>query len=434
MTRRGVLRRVIANSGRLLGGKSAGAVLSLTYVAVATRALGVQDYGLLVLIHTFTLVVSRVFNSKSWQTVLRYGAGARQRGEYGRLRRLVRFTAVLDGVSAVLAALTVVLGARLIAPLLDWPDSLVPLASTYGVTALFMITATPKGLLRLFDRFDLLAVQVVLEPVGRLCGALVVLAMGGGLGAFLVVWFLSRAGAEVVLIFWSWREFHREVPAGASPGWAIRPGLEFHGIWRFLGVTNLNATFALSFEQLGTLLVGGLLGASEAGQFNIADRLARGVAKPARSLIPAIYPEMAQLLAEGDEGRLRRLIWRTVTLSGGVALLILGLLAVAGEPLLFLLGGEPAKAAYGLMLLLAASALLGMWWFPLEPLLISVGRPALALRAQVVATLAYVGVLYALVPVVGLWGSGVAAVLGMLVRVLLQGTGAMRWIRRSRQR
>ena len=44
--------RILANTGWLLGGKGVGAVLSLAYLAIVTRTLGVADFG------RFALVLS----------------------------------------------------------------------------------------------------------------------------------------------------------------------------------------------------------------------------------------------------------------------------------------------------------------------------------------------------------------------------------------
>jgi len=81
---KGALRRVLLNSARLLGGKSVSAVFGLGYVALAARGLGLEGYGTLILIHTFTAVVSRIFSFKSWQTLLRYGTPLLQRGDASR--------------------------------------------------------------------------------------------------------------------------------------------------------------------------------------------------------------------------------------------------------------------------------------------------------------------------------------------------------------
>ncbi len=72
--RDGVLRRVLANTGVLLGGRAVNAVLSLGYMALAARSLGIGAFGVLVLINTFAQFVSDVAKFQAWQTILHFGA------------------------------------------------------------------------------------------------------------------------------------------------------------------------------------------------------------------------------------------------------------------------------------------------------------------------------------------------------------------------
>jgi len=320
-------------------------------------------------------------------------------------------------------------GAWLVGPLLGWPPAVTPLASAYAVAAVFMITATPIGLLRLFDRFDLLAVQTTIQSAIRLAGAALAWSLEWGLAAFLAIWFGARVVATAALVAWSWRELRRRAQGGPAPGWP-RPAAEFPGIWRFAWITNLTGTLGLTFQQMGALVVGALLGATEAGLYHVADRLARTVVKPARLLRPTVYPELAQLLASGATARMRRLMFRMLGLCAALALVMLPALLLAGEPLLVLLGGDAARPAYGVMGLLAGAGLLRLAGTPLGPLLVSAGRPGLALRAQLASTAAYLLTVAPLVDALGLAGAGAAALLAVLVGLLLQAIGVVPWLRR----
>jgi hypothetical protein len=82
---RPILRRVVTNAGMLLGGRTVNAVLSLAYMAIAARALGVRELGVLVLIQAFAQFLGDVVKFQSWQTIIHYGAQPLERGETHRL-------------------------------------------------------------------------------------------------------------------------------------------------------------------------------------------------------------------------------------------------------------------------------------------------------------------------------------------------------------
>lgn len=394
----------------LLSGRTLNAVLNAATMAIAVRALGLEAFGVLMLIHTYTQAVGDLAKFQSWQAVLRYGTPALAGGRPHDFQRLIRFTILLDGASAVAATVIAMAGAWVVGPLLGWSAEVTPMAALYGISVVFMVTATPTGLLRLFDRFDLLATQNSTASLVRLIGAGIAFLAGGGLLAFLVVWFLSRLVAGAVLIGSAWREVvKRGLWKGAPPGWRnLTQG--FDGIWKFVWSTNLNTTLGLGFDELGTLLTGGLLGPAEAGLYRIARQIASALSKPAQLLIQVVYPEFARLVADGRMAELRRLMFRSIILAGGGAAIAMAVLVVAGPLLLRLIGGDEALIAYQVLLWLGMASLIGLWAFPLEPALISTGRAGIAATVRVLVLIVYVPLLMLCVNEFGLLGTGIAAV------------------------
>jgi O-antigen/teichoic acid export membrane protein len=71
-----VLKRVLANAGTLLGGRTVNAVVGLAYIALTARGLGKELMGVMVLINAFAQFLGEVAKFQSWQTLLQYGASA----------------------------------------------------------------------------------------------------------------------------------------------------------------------------------------------------------------------------------------------------------------------------------------------------------------------------------------------------------------------
>ena len=149
-----IFRRILANAGKLLGGRAVNAVLSLAYTAVTARALGVNGLGVLVMINAFAQLLGDVVKFQSWQTVLQYGAEPLKARRLEDLHRVVRFTMLLDIGSGVIGVLVGVVGAFVFGPQLGWSQGQAPLAAGYIASVFFMTAAAPLGILRLLDRFD----------------------------------------------------------------------------------------------------------------------------------------------------------------------------------------------------------------------------------------------------------------------------------------
>ncbi|MEI9964891.1 MAG: lipopolysaccharide biosynthesis protein [Caulobacteraceae bacterium] len=248
----GLFRAVVRNAAVLLGGRTVNAVLGLSALAVAGRALGLHNFGLLVLIHAFAEAVGDVARFQSWQSVLHYGAKPLGEKRIFDFQRIVRFSAMLDVISSFVGVVIGVVGAAFIGPLLGWPDDAAPAAMIYSTSIVFMVTATPTGVLRLFNRFDLIAYQSTIASAVWLIGGALAFIFGLGLKTFLLVWWLGTFAAFVFLFIASWRELRRR---GCLEGLTWRMGSLTHGfpgLWRFALTTNATATLELAFNHVST--------------------------------------------------------------------------------------------------------------------------------------------------------------------------------------
>ena len=196
----GPLRRLLSNASLLVGGRSLNGIFNLTAMTLIVRTVGLEMFGLLVLIHAFTSTISDLAKFQSWQAVLRYGTPALEQGRELDFRRLVKLTVLLDLGSTLLGVVVAILVVPLLAPRLGLSAEWIPAVQLYAISIFFMVTATPTGLLRLFDRFDLLSVSNAMGSVVRVVGALWIFARGGSLELLLVIWFASTMTSGL----WSW--------------------------------------------------------------------------------------------------------------------------------------------------------------------------------------------------------------------------------------
>lgn len=424
-----VLRRILRNAGLVLGGKATGAVLNLAAFGIAMRSLGPEAMGLLVLTSAIAQTAPTLVKFQSWQAVLRFGTGCLEPARRAEFHALLRFTVGLDLAAALAGSALGAAAALVLGPSLGLPAELTPLAALYATCSIFMVTATPIGLLRLFDRFDILARRDAMGAAIRLAGAAGAAAMADGLPAFLAAWWAATVLGGLVVFAAAWGETARRGLLRRDPaGRRVRVAAAHPGIWGFAWSTNLMTTLALGSGRAATLCVGWMLGPAEAALFALARQVGEAALKPSRFLTPALYPELSRLAAADDREGLRALLRRGLRLSAAVAAGFLLVLAVAGGWLLRLVGGEPAMAASGTMLLLAAAASIGFAGFALEPLLVSVGRHAHALRLRLVATAAYLPLCLAGLFLFGLEGAGLAAIVSALQLLLGQAVLVRRWL------
>ncbi len=413
----GLLGRVLANAGMLLGGRTLNAVISLGYMALAARSLGVANFGVLVLINTFAQFIGDVARFQSWQTVLQFGPAPLAEGRRADFQRVIRFGLVLDVVSAVGGVVIGVVGVLLFGSLLGMPQGMAGPAALYAITIAFMVPATQIGLLRLFDRFGLLSVQAAISSLIRLIGGAVGFVIDAPVSFFLLVWGAGTLAGFIYVSVIAWQELRRrDLISGFSWSGPLTAGMP--GAWRFAVATNASASVEVAFTHVATLAVGALLGPTEAGLWRVARQIADAMAKPARLLIPAMYPELAKLRASGGEAVMQRLAVRVGVIGGGFATLLLLVAIFAGEPLLALVMGKDFANASNTMVWQVGAAVIGVWALPLEPMLVSLGRPGAVLQVRLVVAAVFLAALSPIVNTYGLAGAGAALVGASLATAL----------------
>ena len=423
-----LLARVYRNAGKLLGGKLAGGLIGLIYLSLAAHTLGKHDFGVLVLINFYALLVGNFCVLQGWHTLLRYGSRAQAADDPEGFRQLFAFVAKIEMLSGLGAMTLAAAGSWWAGHLFGWPDSLAGFAALYALAIISNTQTTPAGVLNLYGRFDLLSLQQVVGPVVRLAGALAAWLCSAGLEGFLMAWLLGSVLEGLAQWWLGLGELRRR--GILRPLHADTTGITARhaGIWRFLLANNLDIGLTDAGNRITPLAVGAILNPAAAGLYHLALRLGMILQQPVLVLGRTLYPELAKLVASGRQPAVRALVLRTgfVAMAGG---LVVTLVFVAfGKPLLRAVGGAGFDEAYVLLLLIAAARTVHLFGFPFGAALVALGRPNLTLGINLVVTLALLPVLYGLLRSVDLSGAGLHALayalltVGALAFALLRGT------------
>lgn len=399
------------NVAWLLGGRGFTGITSLAYLAIAARTMGPHNFGEFTLVLVYGQMIANLAQFQSWQGVIRYGTIHMAEGREDRLSRLLGFSASLDIGSAILGALLAMVGTFAAGAFLDWSQAEQIRAALFGAGLVLAINATPTGMLRLHDRFDLLTYAQSVAPAVRLIGTIIAWAASDGIGAFLAVWAAAMLFQSVAIWAAAIIATRQRLDFGVAAG--RQAVAENPGIWRFMFITNLSSTCGLMWEQIGTLAVGGAAGATAAGGFRIASRLAKSIAKPVQTMSKVIYPELARLVASRDHATLGRVMTRISLIAIGLSLLIVLVAGFGGSLLLTVVAGPDYRFAHMMLFLLAIASAIDLAGFAIEPLLNAHGRAGPVLAAKVAGIVAYGGLLAVLLPLYGPVGAAVATIIGM---------------------
>jgi len=389
------------------------------------RALGPEEFGLIVLMHSYVLMVRTLFNLKPAETFVRFGVPLMDAEETAKVNQLLGLVRSFEWVTMLIACVTAVVFAPLAAGWLGLPDSAGVILMVYSLVLLTSAVGTARGFCRASERFDVLRTAQVIGPAFRLTGVVLAWYLDASWEYFAGAWGLSLALSYLFV----WRQGSRLIrDSGFTPQhlpWG-RAATEFEGLPSFTGVVYVQGILDQLPRHIVTLLIGGFLGAANAGLYRVAREIADVLAKPVLLIRQAAFTEITRLGAQGN-GALAG-VFRTYGLRLVLpALALVSLASVFREELLALVGGSAYSQAGLLLVLLLVAAAIELVGAILRPIAYAHGKASVALKVQVAAMLTYLGIFVALSGVYGLNSVGVAAIASACVTLLTLGVLVWRW-------
>lgn len=401
-------RKRLMNIGHLMAGNFGAGVIAFFAVALAARGLGVEKFGVLALVSTFIQAIERFVSFQTWQPVIRFGAGLKEKGQDSDLKSVIKFGFMLD-IAAALAGCAIAVGLALIGTeKFGWSAQIRDSLLLYSAALLVLINGTPTGVMRLAGKFREIAYFQVIAMTLRCALCAIALASGAGLFTYVAIWAATHVLSALLLMATAVRQLHRLGCADFMGASLRNLSARFPKIWRFSVLANLSLSIRSSAQQLDTLIVGALAGAVGAGLYHIAKRIAKFAQQAGQQVQAVVFPDIAKLWARGDIGGFRNDVARTE----GLLLLMCGLgvgatFLLADFVIAALAGAKYANAGGMLKVqIIAVAALLA--GSVARAALLCMGKEVTVFWLSVASTIIFFAAAFLLIPRVGAIGGNYA--------------------------
>jgi O-antigen/teichoic acid export membrane protein len=420
---RSPLRRTARNFGMLVRGRSVSAVMQLLTVVVMARALSPAHFGYVVLIQTYVLVVRELFDCKLFEAIVRFGIPMTEANDQAGLRQLLGLTLRIDLFSTLAATAAAMAAAPLAAIILHWDDTLLAVALLHSSSLLTTGYGTAKGVLRLYDRFDILGMQLMVAALLRLVAVLLVMWWQPGILSFVIALTLATMAGNAYLIGRAWLELRRQ-----KGSLAVRELLfgqrhvRIPGLWKFIVIVYWQANVDMLPKHLSTLLAGMFLGPEGAGLLRLAREATKVLSKPGEILQQVLFPDLVRLWHRG-EATFGPVLLRALLISAVFGSVFIACSFFGGEILLARALGAGYAPAAPLLTLLMLAATFELLTGALRAAGYAMGQAGKILSLHVVSSVLYLAAFSALTPITGLIGPGLAACIASLVPL-----GGMAWL------
>lgn len=392
----------------LASGNAVAIGIGMVTLALMAHMLGPALLGLLAMVEAYGRFMDQVIRLETWQAVVRYGAAALEADDKERLSELVGFGIALDIVGALAAGAIALLAIPLVGDWIGWGGEARAMAGFYAIAVAFGISSTPTGVLRLFERFAVIAWVDPALAVLRLVAVTLTWALGGSIWELLAIAIAVPCLQRAALAVMAWRELRRR-------GYRIRlhPGLRararpFEGIWAFILSANGTVLVRKSTQELDILAVGAVAGPIGAGIYQLVRKFTLAAMKAGAMLQQVVFPDLARLWVRRDLRGFATAIRQIELLTLGVGIAFVIGAVFAGDIAIRLIAGPEFEDAQGPLIVQSIAALLFLGGSALRPALMTMGLQPKVLGVAIVAGIAFFATLYVAIPALGVSGAGIA--------------------------
>ena len=406
------MHRVLGNFWILIRGRGAAAIMAFGATALMARALGPVEFGLVVLIHTYAMLIRALLDFGTADAIVRFGVPAHDASDNHTLGKLLKVCRRIDKQASITAALLAWLAAPFVGPAIGMDSQHVLMLMAYSTVLLTPGAGSAAGLLRLNDRFDIGGRQMTIAPSIRFIGVLIAWSLKAPIEIFVAIWGAAYV-AETVYLLWQAKHKYRVQIKQALAGVSLKDASlkDFDGLRHFIWVTYWQSNIDLLPKHLTTLLVGHLLGPAEAGLLRLAKEIASALSRPALLIRQVVFTDLTRAWNEGSAS-FDVVAYRTAILGGALGMVFVALSYFFGAYLLGGLLGAEYIAAKDVLTWMLLAATLDLATSPLLSGLYAMGHAMKTLRITLVSTAIYLLMFVFLTRELGLIGAGLAATVG----------------------
>lgn len=393
-------KRLFSNASWLLGGKTSASIFSAIQTIIIARMLGISDYGLLVLIIAYVDILNALFDFKVWETATKYIGTFWLKGEKERTSSMIKLCYFVDIASGSLAFLIAIITAKIASKYLIHSPDAYDLICIYAFSLLIdTANLTSDAILRVFDRFKLIAFIVSLNNLIRLALVSIVIYLGMGIQGVLFS-FIAASFLGFAVRFWAVTKTLNE--NGLQRWWKSNMGLvkdQWKSIAWFLSNTGLAGTFNMASDNfLGVLVLGYFSGKEAAAYYKVARSIVKIMTRIMDPLYEAIYPELVRISGLNDLKEFKKLLKSsTITLMKFIVPIAILLLIFSG-PIINIVYGEEYHPSSDVLRVLTLAIFITLLTFWINPALLAFGRPGLRNLMVFTSTTIYLVMLFLFVP------------------------------------
>ena len=410
--------KLAKNVSTIVLGQGGASAFNMLTSFVSAGFLGVAGYGSLMIGQTYMQAIDALLNFQSWQSVIRYGSICLEKRDERGLAASIKAAFLVDVISAVAGCIISFAIVGLVAGFLGWDSAATAAAVVFCFEILAHIEGAPTGLLRLFDRFNYVAIHAVVMAAVKLLlvGASMVL-----FGNNVIVIACAYCAADVIksltLFFIAVHVARRRVgliKIVKARRVDLPDGYISFTIW-----SNLETSADAPIMYFDVFFLS-LLSSEVVGVFKFFRQLLSVLSLLSRPVQQAIMPQLAELIARGLNGRAYEVVRKIEKVVAKVVMPCAAIACLVVPPALAIFMDPLYGAYWYLFATLAALAAAGIVFSAIHPCFNAYGLSKQSTVITLISNIVYLIVSYLLLGKLGVMAIPLAMALQYLLVIGLK--------------
>ena len=193
-------------------GDGIAAVINLVILMILIKLIGDNATGLFILSQTYTLILDVILNIQSWKSVIYYGQHAIVKNRIDELDSYVKLGAIIDVFTAILGGIIAIVAVPFVAKYLNWNHEMILATQIFSATIFSHLAGTSIAILRISNKFNLVAVQKVVSALLKILAILTLFLFKQNISLLTVViiYALTEFLGNLLLVYFAIKEYNKK--------------------------------------------------------------------------------------------------------------------------------------------------------------------------------------------------------------------------------
>ncbi|QKS72603.1 oligosaccharide flippase family protein [Paenalkalicoccus suaedae] len=365
-----LVQKLAKNVGVLFSGSAIAQVLGIMTLAMTTRLIGPEMFGILVIIQAYTVIVDKLINFQSWTALIKFGTEALENQEHKKFKGFIKIATILDLVSAIIATVVAFYSIQWVGQFIGLRDEYILITQIYCLSILFHISGTPIAILRIYDKFKLIAINQVVVATIKFFAILVLFTLGlDNFWLVVAVWIICEIISHIVLMILGYTVLFRK----RVRYWWKGKTDQWKEFFKFTCWTNISTTVNLPVKQFDVIIVSVVVSLEGVAIYKIFKQIAAISNKVADPVFQAIYPQLVKMIISNEPIKAVKFVLKTSILLCSVLLPTVFLISISAPIWLGLIFGEVFAKAWKVLAVYLVIEIITQSLIGIHPLFTAMG-------------------------------------------------------------